>query len=205
VVAAARHTRAHHHAEAHHKVTVRQPQVADAAPAAKEPAIPLAKWNAGAPAKQPDAQAASASGTGNASVQEQVAVATALAERITALSALPAPHGKTEAAAHSESVAAPASSRLVAVLMVRPNVRAISELRGRIIAIDERYAAASSKVTAAMSAAGASDVQLMQGQGTAINRLTNGEVPAAVVALVAPEAAEAFPEIAGYKIIRVPL
>jgi hypothetical protein len=209
VVAAARHKRAHHHAEAHHKTTVRQPQVADAAPAAtepaaKEPAIPLAKWSAGAPAKQPEAAAAPASSTGNASIQEQVAVATALAERITALSALPA-HGKVEAAARSESVAAPASLRLVAVLMVRPNVRAVSELRGRIIAIDERYAGASSKVRAAMAAAGASDVQLMQGQGTAINRLTNGEVPAAVVALVAPEAAEAFPEIAGYKIIRVPL
>jgi hypothetical protein len=89
--------------------------------------------------------------------------------------------------------------------MVRPGVRAIPELRGRVIAIDERYILVHDKVTAAIAAAGASEVQLMQGQGTAINRLTNGEVAAAVVALVVPEAADAFPEIAGFRIFRVPL
>jgi hypothetical protein len=40
---------------------------------------------------------------------------------------------------------------------------------------------------------------------TAINRLTGGEVPAAVVALVSPDAADTFPEIAGLKLFRVPL
>jgi hypothetical protein len=35
--------------------------------------------------------------------------------------------------------------------------------------------------------------------------LRNGEVPAAVVALVSPDAAEAFPDIAGYNIFRIPL
>jgi hypothetical protein len=39
----------------------------------------------------------------------------------------------------------------------------------------------------------------------AINRLIGGEVPAAVLTLVSPEAAEAFPEIAGFKIFRIPL
>jgi hypothetical protein len=206
---AARHRRARHHVKERHEVTARQPQVSQATPAAAEPAIPLAKWSAGAPAQRPETPPAPAltpsSSPSGASVQEQVAVATALAERITALSALPAPNGKPDVAARSEGIAARAPSRLVAVLMVRPGVQAISDLRGRIVAIDERYAAARNKITAGMAAAGAAEVQLMQGQGTAINRLTNGEVAAAIVALVVPEAAEAFPEIAGYKTFRVPL
>ncbi|WP_407159163.1 hypothetical protein [Bradyrhizobium sp. STM 3557] len=208
---AVRHKRRHHHVAEHHKVAAPPPQLSEATRIPADPAIPLAKWKAAtaAPAEQPETRPAAAppssSSPSGASVQEQVAVATALAERITALSALPAPNAKPDAAPRSEAVAAAAASRLVAVLMVRPSVRAISDLRGRTVAIDERYAGAHNKVTAAMAAAGASEVQLMQGQGTAINRLTNGEVTAAIVALVVPEAAEAFPEIAGYKTFRVPL
>jgi hypothetical protein len=40
---------------------------------------------------------------------------------------------------------------------------------------------------------------------TAIDRLVEGEVPAAVVALVSADAAQGFPEIAGFKIFRIPL
>ncbi len=118
---------------------------------------------------------------------------------------MPDAKNQPNAAARKEGTAVPAPSHLVAVVMVRPGVRAISDLRGRIVAIDERYAAANTRVTSGMAAAGASDVQLMRGEATAINRLTNGEVPAAIVALVTPEAADAFPEIAGYKTFRVPL
>ena len=39
----------------------------------------------------------------------------------------------------------------------------------------------------------------------AINRLILAEVPAAVLTLVSPEAAEVFPEVAGFRIFRVPL
>jgi len=39
----------------------------------------------------------------------------------------------------------------------------------------------------------------------AVDRLIRGEVPAAVLALVSPEAAEWFPEIPGYKVFRIPL
>jgi hypothetical protein len=44
-----------------------------------------------------------------------------------------------------------------------------------------------------------------EGQTTAINRLANGEVPGAVLALVSADAAEAFPEIAGFKVFHIPL
>jgi hypothetical protein len=180
-----------------------------------EVSAPPAKWTPPPAVEQPETRAASnapaspPANPANASVQEQVAVATALAERITALSRLPAPNAKDKdqpgGAARIDAAVTPPSNRLVAVLMVRPGVRAVAELRGRVVAIDERYVGAHDKVSAGMTAAGAPDVQLMQGQATAINRLTNGEVAAAIVALVVPEAADAFPEIAGYRVFRIPL
>jgi len=118
-----------------------------------------------------------------------VTVAAELAERMTAL----------------RVPQAPADTHLVAVLLTRPGVRAISDLSGKVIAIDERYAKSNSRITAAMSAAGASEVLLLEGQATAITRLNNGEVAAAVVALASPEAAEAFPKIEGFRIFSVML
>ena len=94
---------------------------------------------------------------------------------------------------------------LVAILMARPDIRSVADLRGRTIAIDERYSTSGGTVRTAIVAAGASQVQLSEGQGTAMNRLSNGEVPAAVVALVTPEAADKFPEFMGYRIFQVPL
>ena len=54
-------------------------------------------------------------------------------------------------------------------------------------------------------AAGAPGIQFSEDQTTAINRLVNGEVPAAVLALVSADAADGFPEIVGFKILRIPL
>ena len=39
----------------------------------------------------------------------------------------------------------------------------------------------------------------------AVDRLVGGDVPAAVIALVSSNAAEAFPDIPGYKVFRAPL
>ena len=58
---------------------------------------------------------------------------------------------------------------------------------------------------AAMAAAGAAEVQLVPGQTKAIDRVIGGEVPASVLILASPDAAEGFPDIAGFKIFRVPL
>ncbi|XUM19623.1 hypothetical protein ACRAVF_18205 [Bradyrhizobium oligotrophicum S58] len=118
-----------------------------------------------------------------------VTVAAELAERMTALRV---PEG-------------PGDSPLVAVLLARPTVRGVGDLSGKVIAIDERYAKSNAKITAAMNAAGATEVLLLEGQATAITRLNNGEVSAAVVALVSPEAAEAFPKIAGFRLFSVVL
>lgn len=191
-------------------MTPHRSQAARTTPASEASTAPV-RWTPPPAVEQPETRAGDApssppASSANATVQEQVAVAAALAERITALSRLPAPNkDQPGSTARSEASAAPTPNRLVAVLMVRPGVRAIAELRGRVVAIDERYVVAHDKVAAAMALAGASDVQLMQGQGTAINRLTNGEVAAAIVALAVPEAADAFPEIAGFRIFRIPL
>ena len=89
--------------------------------------------------------------------------------------------------------------------MVRPEIRSVSDLTGKNIAIDDRYLVSSADVTIAIAAASGPVVQLSAGKTTAIDRLVNGEVPAAVLALVSSEAAEAFPEIKGFKIFHIPL
>ncbi len=89
--------------------------------------------------------------------------------------------------------------------MVRPEIKSVSDLAGKTIAIDDRYAVSNGSVRTAIVAAGASAVQLSEGQTTAINRLVGGEVPAAVLALVSPDAAERFPVIAGFKTFHIPL
>jgi hypothetical protein len=94
---------------------------------------------------------------------------------------------------------------LVAVLMARPDITSVSDLTGKTIAIDNRYSASNGSVRTAIVAAGAPEIQLSEGRMTAIDRLVNGEVPAAVLALVSADAAEGFPEIAGFKIFHIPL
>jgi len=160
-----------------------------------------------------------AAGSNARTIQEQVAAATAVAERITVATAVPALEPKAndkDRSNHSETVlrgdaekSAPASpnnaNHLVALLIARPEIKSVSDLTSKIIAIDDRHSASNGNVRTAIVAAGAAEVQLSDGQTKAINRLISGEVPAAVLALVSPEAAEAFPEVVGFKIFRIPL
>lgn len=129
-------------------------------------------------------------------IQEQVMAATAVAERVSAAPAVQAPDQK----------ASPNhTNRLVAILMARPEIKSISDLTGKNIAIDDRQSASNDNVRTAIVAGGAVEVQLSGGQTRAIDRLISGEVPAAVLTLVSPDAAEGFPDIAGFKVFRVPL
>ena len=128
-------------------------------------------------------------------IEQLVADAAAAAERVT-VSAPPAP----------QSIAVtPNTDLLVAVLMARADVKSVSDLTRKTIAIDERYSASSGNVRTAIVAAGAPEVELSEGSAAAINRVMEGEVPAAVIALVSPDAADTFPEIAGLNVFRVPL
>jgi hypothetical protein len=146
------------------------------------------------------------------------AAATALAERLTA-TATTEPDmignnrdrpSRAEASARGNaektaSASAIDTDLLVAVLMARPDIASVSDLTGKMIAIDNEYSASNASVRTAIVAAGAPEVQLSEGQTTAISRLVNGEVPAAVLALVSAAAAEGFPEIAGFKIFHIPI
>ena len=97
------------------------------------------------------------------------------------------------------------NDNLVAVVMARAEIKSISELANKTVAIDGKQIGSNNNVRAAIEAAGAAEVQLNDSQTKAVDRLISGEVPAAVLTLVSPEAAEWFPDIAGFKIFRVPL
>jgi hypothetical protein len=120
--------------------------------------------------------------------QEQVAAASAIAERM------------------SVPTLDASLDELVAVLVAGPDVKSVSDLAGKTIAIDDRYSELSiRRVRTAMAAAGALEVQLSKGQTTAINRLVSKEVPAAVVGLVSASAADSFPELPRLRTFQVPL
>jgi len=148
-------------------------------------------------------------------IQQQVAEATGMAERLTAITleresvdnsdnqdAKSADAGDVDATAST----APANpTNLVALVLARPEINSLSDLNNRNIAIEERQSTASGSVSAALMAVGAAEVQFSKGQAGAIDQLISGEVPAAVLTLASPEAAEWFPDIAGFRTFRLPL
>ena len=94
---------------------------------------------------------------------------------------------------------------MVALVMARPDIKSVADLARKDVAIDEPQRVSSADVRTAIAAAGATEVQLSAGQTKAIDRLVAGEVSAAVLTLVSKEAGEWFPEIAGFRVFRVPL
>ena len=123
-------------------------------------------------------------------IQQQLEAATAVAERITA-PGVAAPPGEPDAR--------------VALIMARLDIHSISDLAGTTVAIDQRQLGSRNKVWIAMVAAGAARVLLSESEAKPIDRLIAGDVPAAVLTLVSAEAAASFPDIAGYRIFRIPL
>ncbi|WP_146688914.1 BA14K family protein [Bradyrhizobium canariense] len=152
-------------------------------------------------------------------IEAQVAAATILAEHLTVAAAAPPPdmkgnntdtprHAETSTRGSAEKTASASANNtdlLVAVLMARPEITSVAGLTGKTIAIDDRYSASNGSIRNAIVAAGAPAIELSEGQTRAISRLVNGEVPAAILTLVSADAAERFPEIAGFKILRIPL
>jgi hypothetical protein len=182
-----------------------------AAPAPSEPAR-------GNVAAAPDAAGAAATSTARP-VRQQVAAAIELAEHVTAATTAPKspPDGNAPGASAGNETTQPGDAaataatasddidHLVAVLMARPDITSVSDLAGKTVAVEEPQATSSAAARVAMVAAGAADVELNAGNAKAVDRLINGEVPAAILALVSPEAADGFPDVAGYKIFRIPL
>ena len=148
-------------------------------------------------------------------LQEQVAEATGLADRLTAITLGREAAGKSdnqgmergEAGDTDTTASVPPINldNLVALVLARPEINSLSDFNNKSIAIEKTQSAASGSVRAALMAAGATEVQFSEGLAGAIDRLISGEVPAAVLTLASREAAEWFPDIAGFRIFRVPL
>jgi hypothetical protein len=133
----------------------------------------------------PTGVAAADSGSSARTTQQQVMAATALAEQMTAATVVDI-------------------DDLVVIVMASPEIKSVSDLADKNVAIDVEQAGFNADVRSAMAAAGANAVQLSVDQTKAIDRLISGEVPAAVLSLASPEAAEGFPDVAGFKIFRIP-
>jgi hypothetical protein len=148
-------------------------------------------------------------------IQQQVVEATGLADFVTAIGTGQAPAdksanpetatGETKDAGKAAAASPEDADNLVALVLARPEINSLSDLNNRNIAIEEKQSASSGRVSAAFMAAGAAEVQFSEGQQGAVDRLIRGEVPAAVLTLASPQAAEWFPEIAGFRTFKVPL
>jgi hypothetical protein len=148
-------------------------------------------------------------------LQERVAEATGIADRLTAITLEREAAGKSDnqgmergEASDTDTTASVSPinpDNLVALVLARPEINSLSDFSNKSIAIEKKQSAASGSVGAALMAAGAAEVQFSEGLAGAIDRLISGEVPAAVLTLASREAAEWFPDIAGFRIFRVPL
>lgn len=175
-------------------------------------------WKLAGPARAvkpaaPDADAAPQSGVATQPTSDKteadsgkqrirlVTAATAVAEQITAARAASQPPQSPK------TTVAPAkhTGPLVVLLLAHADIKTVPDLAGKHIAIDRKLAAFKNDVQAAIATAGAADVKLSGSPPKAINRLMGEKVPAAVLALVSPEAADSFPEVEGFTTFRFPL
>ncbi len=111
---------------------------------------------------------------------------------------------KAREIAKAASVSLDDPDNLVALVLAGPGINSLSDLNYKNIAITEKQSASSGRVSAALMAAGAAEVHFSEAKASAIDRLINGEVPAAVV-LTSRDVANLFPEVDGFRTFRVPL
>jgi hypothetical protein len=134
---------------------------------------------------------------------EQVMAALGVAEQITGAETLKSTEEGNEDA--HMSAGGIKANHLVALLISRADAKSISALNGANIAIDVALSAAEKDIRTSLAAAGATEVQLTIGDDKPVDRVFRGEVPAGVLGLVSPDAAEAFPDVKGFKVFPVPL
>ena len=157
-----------------------------------------------ADAKRVDDLASRHSTVGSVSpaVEKQIEAATALAEKLT----LAADHDADQPADKSSGNAVGKDTlRLIALVLARTDIKSISDLAGKIVAMDERHGGSDRDVRTALVAAGASNIEVRDGGNNAVVQLVEGQVPAAILTLASQDAAKAFPAIAGFNLFEVPL
>src|SRR5450631_734378 len=140
----------------------------------------------------------------------QLAEATALAERLTATAVGPAPSfdaslSTTDSGADTTASISKKIESLTALVLTGLEVGEISDLAGKVVAIDGALPGSSVLLRTAIVAAGAPEIQLKDGQPEPIEALRRGEVSAVILGLVTVEQARAFPKVENFKLFRVPL
>jgi hypothetical protein len=160
-----------------------------------EPAQTAAVATSQPPAEAPTSKAPASE------VKPEVALPPPATLDIAAAPAAPAPGTASDKAA---AASPDDQDNLVALVLTRGEINSLSDLNNKSIAITEKQSASSGRVSAALMAAGAAEVQFSEVKASAIERLINGEVPAAVV-LASREVADLFPELEGFRTFRVPL
>jgi hypothetical protein len=143
--------------------------------------------------------------------QEQIMAALQVAEKMTEPET-PKPIGNDGAgemqgssAGDGSAAAAKDLGALVVLVISRPDVKSVSALKGSNIAIDAAQSGIQDNIRAALEAAGATETELSVSDANPLARLISGEVQAAALKPVSPGAAEAFPDIKGFRVLRVPL
>ena len=164
----------------------------------QEPAPPTAAIAAASPNVQPEVRVI------ERTAQEQVMAALQIAAQITAADT-PTLNARSDDASDGSASQTPDTTKLVALVISKADTKSVSALTGANIAIDAAQSGAENDIRTSLAAAGATEVQLTPGDTKPVDRVIWGEVPAAVVGLVSTDAAAAFPEVKGFKVLRVPL
>jgi hypothetical protein len=138
--------------------------------------------------------------------KENIMAALAVAELITSAEETPRSTDNDVTEGTKDVPANGANGALVVLLISRSDVKSASALNGLSIAIDAAQSGVEEEnIRSSLVAAGAVETQLSVSDANPLDRLVRGEVPAAVLHLVSPAAADAFPEIKGFKVLRIPL
>jgi ABC-type amino acid transport substrate-binding protein len=140
----------------------------------------------------------------------QLAEATALAERLTATTVGPAPSSNasistTDSGADTTASISKNIESLTALVLTGLEVGEISDLAGKVVAINGALPGSSVLLRTAIVAAGAPEIQLHDSQPEPIEALRRGEVSAVILGLVTVDQAQSFPKIENFKLFRVPL
>ncbi|HVR57296.1 MAG TPA: hypothetical protein VMT72_10775 [Pseudolabrys sp.] len=119
----------------------------------------------------------------------------------------PPPHdppANTETAALAPQDGA---GEMIAIVLVRPDIKSASDLANKIVAVDEAPAEYSiAEVRNAMVAAGATEVQLIENKTAALVRVIDGEVQAAVVSVMSSKAAGVWSAgLSGFNVLWIKL
>ena len=115
-------------------------------------------------------------------------------------------HAATRRASSSDIAAQSPSEERIAILLVQPDIESAADLTNKVIAIDGLQSSSIADIRNAIISTGAADVQLSASESLALLRMVNGEVPASVVDLVTPTAAEKWSgDTRGFNILRIPL